>query len=367
MASGTSWGNKVRIAAYPGDSAVWLRPSSDATSAGGIGYVIWIDFTLSYVEFDGINLDGSNLSGGVLWMSTTNGNNPHHIRYQNAEIAAGHINGAAIGLGAHALIGATGAHEILNVRIHGGGLPGQCGLGCASYGIYVAGPNNLIDGCDIYDVGGAGIHIYNGGGDGANNNIVRNNRIHDITRTGNPDQVWGIIVVGANNQLYNNTIWGINVGNVNNQQGNAGISLLGASGTQVFNNTIYGNTGWGLVVGPTTSGSVLRNNISYGSGKGNYVDIGIGTFQSNNLFTDPRFVNAGGADFRLNSDSPAIDQGVYLSTYPYDQQGVSRRKARVSTSALLNSPAVPLHPPRQQHPPHQPHRPHQRHQPRRLD
>jgi len=33
MASGTSWGNKVRIAAYPGDGAVWLRPLSNFTSA----------------------------------------------------------------------------------------------------------------------------------------------------------------------------------------------------------------------------------------------------------------------------------------------------------------------------------------------
>src|SRR5689334_5481480 len=32
--SGTSWGNKVRIAAYPGDAAVWLRPLSQRTGAG---------------------------------------------------------------------------------------------------------------------------------------------------------------------------------------------------------------------------------------------------------------------------------------------------------------------------------------------
>src|SRR5262245_6056800 len=63
--SGTSWDNPVRIAAYPGE-AVWMRPSM-ASSAGGIGLVIWLDANIGYVEFDGINLDGSLLSGGVLW------------------------------------------------------------------------------------------------------------------------------------------------------------------------------------------------------------------------------------------------------------------------------------------------------------
>ncbi len=71
-------------------------------SAGGIGLVVLFDANISYVEFDGINLDGSNLSGGVLWISTNNGNDPNHIRFQNAEVIAGNIGGgAAIMLGSH--------------------------------------------------------------------------------------------------------------------------------------------------------------------------------------------------------------------------------------------------------------------------
>ncbi|MEO8256964.1 MAG: right-handed parallel beta-helix repeat-containing protein [Acidobacteriota bacterium] len=328
LPSGTSWSNKVRIAAYPGDTSVWLRPLTVGASAGGTGWVVWIDANISYVEIDGINLDSSNLSGGALWVSTNNGNNPHHIRFQNAEAIAGMSGGAAaIVLGSHNRIGATGANEIINARIHGGGLPGQCGYQCASYGIYIEGPNNLIEGSDIYDTSGAGIQIYNAEGDSPDNNIVRNNRIHDITRAGSLDEVWGILVLGANNQIYNNVIHGINVGSIN--QGNAAIAVSGA-GHAVYHNTVYGNTGWGIVVawrgagGETTSNSVVWNNISYANSQGNYANYAGGTSQSNNLLTDPHFVNAGGADFSLRSDSPAIDAGVFLDAVPTDLRGVSR-------------------------------------------
>jgi parallel beta-helix repeat protein len=321
--SGTSWNNKVRVANYPGET-VWLTPLSAATSAGGKSIVIWLDGNFTYVEFDGINLDGRNLPGGLnLWVSTNNGNDPHHIRFQNAEVIAGLISGsAAIQLGSHNRAGQTGANELINVTIHGGGVPGLCGWQCNSYGVYVEGPNNLIDGCDIYDTSGAGIHIYNASGDSPDNNTVRNNRIHDITRTGSLDQVWGIIVTGNNNHIYNNVIYRINVGNP--IQGNAGLVVYAASNTEVYNNTVYGNSGWGIVTSLLAYGSVVRNNISYGNRQGNYFDYGIGTFQTNNLFSDPRFVNAGGGDFRLTAGSPAIDAGAYLDRYPYDQLGVSR-------------------------------------------
>ncbi len=57
--SGTSWSNKVRIAAYPGET-VWLKP---ATVANGAVCVIWFDGPFHYIEFDGINVDGRPSAG----------------------------------------------------------------------------------------------------------------------------------------------------------------------------------------------------------------------------------------------------------------------------------------------------------------
>ena len=137
----------------------------------------------------------------MFWASTNNGHDTHHIRLQNAEVITSATNvGAAVCVGGATAIGATGSNEIIRLTIHGGGAPGFCGFKCASYGIYIGGPNNLVDGCDIYDTSGAGVHIYNGAFDGPDNNIIRNNLIHDITRAGSLDQVWGILVTGADNQ-----------------------------------------------------------------------------------------------------------------------------------------------------------------------
>ena len=61
--SGTSWSSKVRIAAFPGET-VWMRPASGlralefaGNTNGGNGG------EQKYIEFDGINLDVSMLTG----------------------------------------------------------------------------------------------------------------------------------------------------------------------------------------------------------------------------------------------------------------------------------------------------------------
>jgi parallel beta-helix repeat protein len=347
FSSGTSWTNMVRIASYPGDT-VWMKPLSNATSAGGLGFVILLDANVSYIEFDGINLDGTNLSNPVFWPSTNNGNNPHHIRLKNAEVIAGAIGGSgAVISGGHTLIGAIGSNEFINLTIHGGGLPGLCGYQCNSYGIYVAGPNNLVDGCNIYNTSAAGIQVYNASGDPPNGNVIRNTRIHDITTTGSLNQVWGIMVAGNNTQLYNDIIWNIKIGA--NNPGNAGITIGdGQSNNLIANNTIYNDSNTGIYVGNGSSNTV-QNNIVYQVTGSPYIDTGSGTVQATNLFgVNPLFVSPPTNNFQLQSASPAINAGTPISVVTTDINGVPRPQGSPYTigayqysSGSSSTPAAP--------------------------
>jgi hypothetical protein len=51
---------------------------------------------------------------------------------------------------------------------------------------------------------------------------------------------------------------------------------------------------------------------------------GANTTLSNNLTTDPLFVNATGSDFHLKSGSAAVDKGITLSEVSDDHEGTPR-------------------------------------------
>lgn len=75
----------------------------------------------------------------------------------------------------------------------------------------------------------------------------------------------------------------------------------------------------------------VRNNLAYGNSNGDFLSYYGST--SNTLFTlgpnftdqDPRFVNAPGRDFRLQSASPAIGKAdpAYAPPTDYDGRGRS--------------------------------------------
>lgn len=320
---GTSWGNKVRIAAYPGET-VWLRPTT-----GGISAVIWlVTDTSKYIEFDGINLDASGLTdiAGLV----TGGIDPatqmaHHIRIKNAEIirattSSGCLSGGCpetdgILFGAHEVENTIGHNEALNVKIHGGN-------GAFGYGIYLSGPNNLVDVFDIYDTSSAGIQIYNGGGDSADNNIVRNGRVHDLTTSGQ-GRGWGILVSGNNNQIYNNLIDHLTIPGPSN---NAGIYVYTGSGNQIYDNTVANNAHTGIWIDGGAASTDIKNNITYLNAEGDYVNGGTGTTQSNNMISgvNPLFVNASAQDYNLQGGSPAHGAGVGIAFIATDILGRAR-------------------------------------------
>jgi len=307
--SGTSWSNKVRMAAYAGET-VWIQPSSG-------NWVVYFRGDMSYIELDGININGANIDDAAVFFEDREAIPlPHHIRMQNAEIH--HREGA--GQDNAAVLMAGHDNEFINLTVHGTGGP---------YAFYVHGTSNLIEGCNIYGVSTAGIQIYHNGSAPnyapPTSNIVRNTSIHDITQSwffGSSDtRLWGIMVTGNNNQIYNNVIYGLSVPY---QSGNAAIAIGGGSiGTKAWNNTIYNNTTDGIYI--DSSNTEVENNIVYGNSGSAYVNVGTGTTQSNNLFNvNPLFVNPSASDLRLQAASPAVNAGISISAVTIDFAGMAR-------------------------------------------
>jgi hypothetical protein len=329
--SGTSWSNIVRIANYPGDT-VWIKPSV-GVNGGGTAGIIWLDCNCHYIEFDGINLDQSLLNGtdgfSAVWYSTNNGNDPHHIRYKNAEIIGCHCtNSSGFSLGAHVPISATGSFEVQHMKIHGGGWANFGAFDGTYYGVYIQGPNNLIEDVEIYDTTTACMQLYSGGGDHTDGNTIRRVFCHDVTKwDGVGSQMWGLVLTGGNNNLIYNNIWA-NISGNSGAEGR-GINIYGGStdGNKVYNNVVYGVPLHGIDIGAGATNTDLKNNIVYNQGGNALLDNGTGTINTTNMFagTNPQFVNAAAEDFHLTSGSPAKDAGTSLSgTFTTDYDGIAR-------------------------------------------
>jgi hypothetical protein len=303
--SGTSWSSKVRIANYNGET-VWLDPAT------GQGAVL-LSAGQQYIEFDGINMR-HHASNSVFSVHGT----AHHIRYQNASVQNNNAPG-----GSTSVYSSTDGNEFINLDISGIGGP---------YGIYIDGGNGaLIEGCEIHGVSMGGIHAYSDDRPSPTNVVIRNTRIYDITQShfhGKPDtRVFGILISGNNNQVYNNLIYGIRFAGAS---GNTGIVIYTGSGNKVWNNTVANNTINGIKTDLGASNTEVRNNIAYGNTGSAFVNGGAGTIESNNLFgVDPLFMNPSGNDFKLKPDSRAVDAGAILSAVRTDLSGVARPQGRI--------------------------------------
>ena len=310
MPSGTSWTNKIRVAAYPGET-VWLQPSSGA-------WVINLHLSEQYIEFDGINVNGSRVDYDTIKIECWTNSNAHHIRFKNLDVTGSgfsgeHSQGILLTAG---LSTCVGSNEFLNVSVHG------TGRDDFDHGFYIQSSNNLLDGCTVYDIPGAGIHLYNGYGVAFSGVIVRNTVVRDLRTTASGQRHYGIeIANGATGtQVYNNIVSGVPT----NGSGSAGIYVFAGSSTSLYNNTVSGNANEGIRIEDGVSGTVVRNNIIYQNNGGNFNNFGSNTAVSNNMLTDPKFVDAASRNFRLQSGSGAIDAGVALSNVTTDISGTAR-------------------------------------------
>lgn len=313
---GTSWASKVRIAAYPGET-VNVIPS------GAPAYVLYINQTHAYIEWDGINWIGTSTVNGVIKFETDNSTtlDPHHLRVQNG-IAQGNLSALAAngpqGITTDAQAVARGGHEFINMTVK------DIGGADFSHAFYIKTPDTLTDGNDVSNFPGAGIHYYQATvlGDGTvlrmNGGVIRNNRVHDGRATAAGQRHWGIDIADGTTTsalVYNNTIWNIPVDAfVTYFDRSFGIQVSYNSGVSLYNNTTYGGGQYGINVASVSSSITSKNNLGYQNAAGDAFN-GTGSTSSNNSSgVDPLFNNVSTQDFCVQAGSLAVDSGTPVSS-----------------------------------------------------
>jgi len=180
-----------------------------------------------------------------------------------------------------------------------------------------------------------GVQLKGAGDDGvgilspAHNIILRHLRVrlggpappdvgHPIHLYGNTAETVHDVMVDHSSVIYNN-------------YGGIDVSRQSAN-TLVYNNTLYNNDLWGVslggAMGGASIGTVVRNNIIYGSPTdiiyGNEYSMAQNPVVEHNYTSDPLFVNSTAADFHLYPGSSAINAGLTLPEVTTDFDGVRR-------------------------------------------
>lgn len=297
----------------------------------------------SYITIEGLELidsnlvrptscagSGAGLRGGIKF-NRTPGSQPAHDRPYPHHVTLRNLN--IHGLRQTAILGSADFSQLLYNHIHNNGFRNTgWDVKPEAYGTYLKGRGWLIRGNRIHDNIGNGIRTGNDPSSSTTellvdstieNNIVYDNGgtfLHPHGRYGSADFECrpstggdGIVVwhgsgnIIRNNIVYNNIGYGIRV-NEN--------TTLGSTPNVVYNNTVYKN-GYRGIYCYAGERTIVKNNISYLSGHEN-IFSGCTNQLSNNLTTDPGFVNAAGRDFHVNPGSPAIDAGMTLAEVTND-------------------------------------------------
>jgi hypothetical protein len=279
-------------------------------------YPILISVPRSYITFDGIVADGLDCNdGGEAYAigadPSLTYSDIHHIIIQNGT-GRNALNDAGIVMGGE-------NNQVLNMDLYDNYK--RSNPDWRVYGLYLSGRSTLVEGNRMYNNSGFHLHQYIYAGRGLDNNVIRNNVFYGKQ---NSTRVISCVILsnGDNTLFYNNVLHDCHIG-LPAAQG--GVFVYGnATNTKIYNNTIYGNQGYCVTINPGVTGTIVKNNICYMNSAGVISDSGYGTVVSDNLQTNPSFVDAP-SDFHLRSGSPAIGGGTNLySTFTIDFDGQTR-------------------------------------------
>lgn len=293
IAAGTSWANAVTIMAYPGET-VTIKPT-------GTPYAVveMLGSTHKYIIFDGLIFDALNVTNYVVNAGGTAG----HNRWINCEFKNSDRSSVLVGRDSH-------FNEFINNKIHDGG-SALTGANCCGYGIYLQGSDTLVEGNEVYNHTGYGIHNYSGYTNGSHRNKIRKNFVHDNTTDSGATASAGILIGSGDGNIAEFNIvkghpYGIMVG------------FNGATNSKVYHNTVYGATTAGVRVRASSSSTTIQNNILYNNVTAVSLESGATATQTTNRTSDPLYINPSGNDFGLQASSAAIDAGTAISGYPYN-------------------------------------------------
>jgi parallel beta-helix repeat protein len=200
-----------------------------------------------YFVVSGFIIDGLGLASRCVGIEAPSTG----IRVEYNEIKGSALNAV--------LIGATGA-ELVGNYIHDGGYYGGSDPPYG-YGLYLGSSDNLIEGNEVYNMGGFGMHLYTQEQGALHDNIIIGNQIHHNNQAYGGGGA-GIILGGQNNLVYNNLIYDENYG--------IRVDYSDPENNRIVSNTIQNVAGYCLMIGADSSaqGTILMDNTLDGCGYG---------------------------------------------------------------------------------------------------
>jgi len=179
--------------------------------------------------------------------------------------------------------------------------------------------NFTFDGNIFHDIGRTSgqtqLHFDHGIYSHADNMTIINNIFYNMNRG------WSIqLADGASNWLVANNTFAN--GNANGESGQ--IMFWGSNtGINIRNNIFYRPNGYAMTRYAATISCTFDHNLIYGV-TGVMSDPTGCSVGANQIGVDPKFVNAAGNDFHLQSGSPAVDSGMTLAAVTTDIDGNAR-------------------------------------------